>query len=62
VSSFFVAYISLILFVVLYLGHKIVFRTKFVRPIDADLDTGRTEPDNAVYESQEPTSLWQKIF
>ncbi|GAM40607.1 Can1 homolog [Talaromyces pinophilus] len=62
VSSFFVAYVSLILFVVLYLGHKIVFRTKFVRPIDADLDTGRTEPDNAVYESQEPTSIWRKIF
>ena len=46
VSSFFVAYISLILFVVLYLGHKLVYRPAFVHPLDADLSTGRTLEDN----------------
>jgi yeast amino acid transporter len=61
VSGFFVSYISLILFAVLYLGHKIVYRTRFVRPIEADLDTGRTEPDNGVYEA-ESTSFWRKVF
>ncbi|KAH8691116.1 putative arginine transporter [Talaromyces proteolyticus] len=62
VSSFFVAYISLILFAVLYIGHKLVFRTKFVRPIDADLDTGRVELENESWETDEPTSLWQRLF
>lgn len=41
VTDFFIAYISLILFVVLYVGHKIVFRTSFVKPLEADIDTGR---------------------
>ncbi|OKL57217.1 hypothetical protein UA08_07684 [Talaromyces atroroseus] len=62
VSDFFISYVSLILFVVLYIGHKVFYRTRFVRPIDADLDTGRTEPDNGVYEAQESTSFWRKVF
>jgi amino acid transporter len=62
VSSFFVSYISLILFVVLYLGHKAIFRPKFVRPIEADLDTGRLELDNVVWETQAPTSIWGKMW
>lgn len=41
VTDFFIAYISLILFVVLYVGHKLVFRTSFVSPLEADIDTGR---------------------
>ncbi|KAG4026285.1 hypothetical protein MFRU_042g00140 [Monilinia fructicola] len=40
VQGFFVAYISLILFVVAYLGHKIICKTKFVGSLEADLDTG----------------------
>lgn len=46
VSSFFVAYISLILFAVLYVVHKIVHRPAFVRPSKADIDTGRVELDD----------------
>ncbi|KAL1867198.1 lysine permease [Paecilomyces lecythidis] len=61
VSDFFVAYISLILFVVLYLGHKIIFRPAFVKPEEADLDTGRTEYD-VVWETQEPTTRWGKFW
>lgn len=61
VSDFFVAYISLILFAVLYIGHKIVFRTKFVRPIDADLDTGRMEMDEMSWETTD-RPLWKRIF
>ncbi|OGE52341.1 hypothetical protein PENARI_c010G07051 [Penicillium arizonense] len=41
VSDFFVAYICPIVFVVLYAGHKIIFRPAFVRSAEADLDTGR---------------------
>lgn len=41
VANFFAAYISLILFAVLWIGHKLVFRTKFVRLYEADIVTGR---------------------
>ncbi|KAL1303753.1 hypothetical protein AAFC00_007095 [Neodothiora populina] len=61
-SSFFIAYVSLILFVVLYLGHKIVFRTKLVNPKDADLDSGRREIDEMHFEEKEPTTAWGKFW
>ncbi|KAI0972672.1 arginine transporter [Xylaria arbuscula] len=40
-SDFFAAYVSLILFIVLYLGHKVVFRTRLVNLADVDLDRDR---------------------
>jgi len=40
-SEFFAAYISLILFLVLYLGHKAFFRTKLVAVADIDLERDR---------------------
>ncbi|OCL13578.1 hypothetical protein AOQ84DRAFT_310306 [Glonium stellatum] len=40
-TNFFIAYVSLILFAVLYLGHKLVTRSGFVDPLAADLDSGR---------------------
>ena len=61
-SSFFVAYVSLILFAVLYIGHKIVYRTKFVKPIEADLDSGRREVDDMCFEEVVPTTLWGKFW
>ncbi|KAF7559146.1 hypothetical protein G7046_g5011 [Stylonectria norvegica] len=39
-SDFFACYISLILFVVLYLGHKILYRTKIVLLAEADITKG----------------------
>ncbi|KAI9902383.1 hypothetical protein N3K66_001735 [Trichothecium roseum] len=39
-SNFFAAYISVILFVVLYVGHKAIFRTKIVPLKDVDLVKG----------------------
>lgn len=42
-SSFFAAYISLVLFVVLLVGHKIIFRTKMVRLTEVDLVKGRVD-------------------
>ncbi|KAJ5503740.1 Amino acid permease [Penicillium fimorum] len=41
VTDFFIAYICPIVFVVLYVGHKVVFRPSFVSVADADIDTGR---------------------
>ena len=43
-SDFFAAYISLILFAVLYVGHKAVTRCSYANPNEADLSTGMREP------------------
>ncbi|KAI1074407.1 amino acid permease/ SLC12A domain-containing protein [Whalleya microplaca] len=42
-SDFFAAYISLILFIVLLVGHKLVFRTKPVKIENVDLDSDRVK-------------------
>lgn len=42
-SGFFAAYISLILFLVAFVGHKLVFRTKPVKLTDVDLMSGRLD-------------------
>ncbi|KAJ5099270.1 hypothetical protein N7532_006271 [Penicillium argentinense] len=62
VKEFFISYLSLILFVVLYLGHWALFRPKFVKPLDADLDTGRTTFDNETWETTEPTTWYGKAW
>jgi amino acid transporter len=54
VSDFFVAYICIIVFVVLYIGHKAFFRTTYVRSVDADLDTGRLHYEKEVG----PPKVW----
>ncbi|KAJ5994498.1 Arginine permease CAN1 [Penicillium sp. IBT 35674x] len=62
VQSFFVAYVSLILFAVLWIGHKLVFRDSFVSPLQADLDTGRAEIENEHWEVTVPTTWYGKIW
>ncbi|KAL5355448.1 putative arginine transporter [Aspergillus floccosus] len=62
VTDFFIAYLSLILFVVLYLGHKIVFRPAFVNPAEADLDTGRLALENETWETTTPSKWYMKIY
>jgi yeast amino acid transporter len=61
-ASFFADYVSLILFVILYVGHKLVYRTKFVKPIEADLDTGRKEIEEMYFEEVKPTTWWGKFW
>jgi len=60
-ANFFVAYVSLILFVVSFVGHKLVFRTKSIRPEEADLDTGRKEVDELVYDEKVPANAWERL-
>lgn len=60
-AGFFVAYVSLILFVVSFVGHKIVFRTRRIRPEEADLDMGRREVDEIVFEEQMPTNALERL-
>ncbi|KAL5355496.1 amino acid permease/ SLC12A domain-containing protein [Aspergillus floccosus] len=59
VSDFFVAYVCPIVFVVLYLGHKIIYRTSFVHPLEADLDTGRLQ--NYSWETSTPKTWSERI-
>ncbi|KAK3338587.1 amino acid permease-domain-containing protein [Neurospora tetraspora] len=68
-EGFFVAYISLILFAVMYLGHKlftlIVHGAAACKPVaakDMDLTTGSLDLDvEIIDEVEEPTSIWKKI-
>ncbi|GLI79076.1 lysine permease [Penicillium ochrochloron] len=62
VKNFFINYLSLILFVVLYVGHKVIYRSAFVKPIEADLDTGRTSPESENWETVEPTTWYGKAW
>lgn len=62
VREFFVAYVSLILFVVLYVGHKLVFRPSFVHPLEADLDTGREIAESESWETAMPTTWYGKVW
>lgn len=43
VEQFFINYLSLILFALLYIGHKAITRVPFVHPLEADIITGRLE-------------------
>jgi amino acid transporter len=61
-KNFFIAYISVIIFVALWIGHKAVTRSRFVRPEEADLDTGRKEVDALVFDEEVPTTLWGKFW
>ncbi|KAB8293047.1 hypothetical protein EYC80_007407 [Monilinia laxa] len=64
VQGFFVAYISLILFAVAYLGHKIIYKTKFVSSLEADLDTGcqGLEEEGAInWEAEENMTFKEKV-
>ncbi|KAH8595201.1 amino acid permease/ SLC12A domain-containing protein [Bisporella sp. PMI_857] len=61
-TSFFTAYISLILFVVLYAVHKIWTRSQFVSPAVADVVSGSLETDDTVWPEIQPTTLWGKMW
>lgn len=65
-KSFFIAYISLILFVLLAVGYMVygvVFgkRIGIVALGEVDLDSGRREVDALVFE-EEPHNLWEKFW
>ncbi|CAL3969685.1 unnamed protein product [Diplocarpon coronariae] len=62
VSSFFAAYISLILFVVLFVGHKLVTRTRYVRSLEADIDTGASKDEDAPDSIADPTTVWSRFW
>jgi amino acid transporter len=61
-EDFFIAYISLILFAVLYIGHKLITRSKFIDPAEADITTGKFEEELAQILEESPRSKWKTAF
>lgn len=54
-SSFLAAYITIPIFLVLYFGHKLVYRTRFaIRTEDVDVWTGKKEMDDMSAADREP--------
>ena len=63
VEAFFISYVSLILFAVLYIGHKIATKSKFVNPAEADLMTGQFKEEiTESWEEISPISTWKKMI
>ena len=64
-ASFLAAYITIPAFFLLYFGHKVWFRTPWVRPIyDVDVKTGKEEADalEALDERREPRNVAQRVW
>jgi amino acid transporter len=61
-EDFFVAYLSLILFVVLYVGHKLVTRSKFIKVQEADLETDKFQEVESENWEESPRSRWKKAL
>lgn len=59
-ANFFIAYISLIFFVIAFVGYKIWSGSKLVAIDDVDIDTGRLEVDAENWDEFVDVSLWQK--
>jgi amino acid transporter len=51
------------LFAVLYIGHKLATKSKFVNPAEADLMTGQFKEEmTETWEEVSPMSTWKKII
>jgi amino acid transporter len=68
VQDFFINYISLMLFALLYIGHKLITRSVFVRAELADLTTGKrqgeicSEKAEAELRSGRQQFFWQRFW
>lgn len=64
-EAFFQTFLGVPIFIVAYLGYKVVFRTKFVHPKDADLKTGRrplTDDDIAFLDAYYAQPMYKRIL
>ncbi|CAK7272969.1 histidine permease [Sporothrix epigloea] len=67
VKNFFLQYLGVPIVLLMWLGHKIRFRTTFVRLSDMDIDTGRREFNLPLLVAQEQEEklywpLWKKLY
>jgi amino acid transporter len=61
-TNFFIAYVSVMLFIVMYVGHKVIMRTRFVSSSEADIDTGCINHDETTWSIEVPTTVWGKFW
>ncbi len=64
-EAFFETFICVPLFIVLYVGYKLYYKTKFVNPMEADLQTGRrplSAEDIAFLDAYYSQPLSKRIF
>ncbi|SCU81040.1 LADA_0B10880g1_1 [Lachancea dasiensis] len=63
VSDFFTSYVSVILFIVLWIGFQCYFRGRIIHKIeDVDIDSDRRDIDAEVWVDDEPTSAWGRFW
>ncbi|CAN6664415.1 basic amino-acid permease [Trichomonascus vanleenenianus] len=62
-DTFLTAYISLFIFVALWIIFQVVFRCPFMIKLeDMDFDSGRLEVERTVWEEKESKTLWHKMW
>jgi yeast amino acid transporter len=66
-ESFFLRYLAAPIVLLFYLGHKIFYRTDYVRLQDMDIDTGRRDFDLAILlareqEERQAWPAWKKVY
>lgn len=61
-EDFFIAYVSLILFAVLYGGHKAFNRSGFIKAAEADIVSGRFHEELSETWEESARSMWVKAF
>ena len=63
VSLFFASYLSVFVFVGLWIGFQIYFKGRLLVPVEnIDIDTDRKEIDATVWVEEEPKTLWEKFW
>ncbi|CAK7234190.1 histidine permease [Sporothrix curviconia] len=67
VQNFFLQYLAVPIVLVMWIGHKVWFRTTYVRLADMDIDTGRREFNLPLLEAQENEEKqywprWKKMY
>lgn len=65
--NFFSVYLAAPVVLVSYIGYKVVYKTKFIRPSEADLATGRRDLDVQHLVEQERAEqkqwpAWKKVY
>ncbi|KAI9814894.1 MAG: hypothetical protein M1832_005622 [Thelocarpon impressellum] len=62
VQNFITAYVGIPIYFSLFAFWKIFKKTKFIKPVEADIFTGKAALDAEIWPDQSPKNIWQKIW
>jgi amino acid transporter len=62
IATFLTNYLPLFLFPILWVGYKLIKRTKWRRPSEMDFLSGLDEIEADCYDEPPPTNLWEKVW